>query len=214
MARRPGSPAEPPSRMARATARASSPVACGPSSRLKATSGGRAATRTAPAVGCMRSGPKSGRRPSAIRCARPGGPALAQLGARAPVGQQAVEEDGQAELAEGVGQRERLGQRGAALLRGPEDDGRDVDGPDVRMKALVAREVDALDRFAGAARQRLVERPGLGREGEDGAVVIGVLVAVEDAGAAGGEGVADGVEGDGVAALGDVGDGEEHAQST
>ena len=44
-------------------------------------------------------------------------PALAQLGARAPVGQQAVEEDGQAELAEGVAQRERLGQRGAALLR-------------------------------------------------------------------------------------------------
>jgi len=82
------------------------------------------------------------------------------------------------------------------------------------MKALVAAEVDALDGFAGAVRQRLVEGPGLGREGEDGAVVIGVLVAVEDPGAAGGEGVADDVEGDGVAALGDVGDGEERAQST
>ena len=42
MARRPGRPAGPPSRMARAIARAAAPVACGPSSRLKATSGGRA----------------------------------------------------------------------------------------------------------------------------------------------------------------------------
>ena len=84
----------------------------------------------------------------------------------------------------------------------------------MRVKPLVTAEVDALDRFAGAVRQRLVEGPWLGREREDGAVVVGVLVAVEDAGAAGGEGVADGVEDGGVAALGDVGDGEEHAQST
>ena len=142
------------------------------------------------------------------------GAALAQLGARAPVGQQPVEEDGQAELAEGVAQRERLGQRGAALLRRAEDDGRDVDRPHVRVKPLVTGEVDARDRFTGAAGQRLVHGPWLGGEREDGAVVVGVLVAVEDAGAAGGEGLADGVEDRGVAALGHVGDGEQHAQRT
>ena len=62
----PAAPASPPSRMARGDAPR---VVCGraaaPSSRLKATSGGRAATSTAPAVGCMRAGPKSGVRPSA-----------------------------------------------------------------------------------------------------------------------------------------------------
>ena len=131
-----------------------------------------------------------------------------------PSASSAVEEDGQAELAEGVAQRERLGERGAALLGGAEDDGRDVDGPDVRVQPLVAGEVDALDRLARAARQRLVQRPRLGGEREDGAVVVGVLVAVEDARAAGGEGLADGVEDRGVAALGDVGDGEQHAQRT
>ena len=156
MARRPGSPAGPPSRMARATARASSPVAGGPSSRLKATSGGRAATRTAPARRVHAVGPEVGAQAVGHPLREPRGPALAQLGARAPVGQQAVEEDGQAELAEGVAQRERLGQRGAALLRGAKDDGRDVDRPDVRVQPVVAREVDALDRLARAARQRLV----------------------------------------------------------
>ena len=62
--------------------------------------------------------------------------------------------------------------------------------------------------------ERLVQRPRLGGEREDGAVVVGVGVAVEHARAAGGEGGADGVEDRGVAALGDVGDGEQHAQST
>ena len=64
------------------------------------------------------------------------------------------------------------------------------------------------------AAQRLVQRARLAGEREDGAVVVGVGVAVEHARAAGGEGGADGVEHRGVAALGDVGDGEQHAQST
>jgi hypothetical protein len=51
----------------------------------------------------------------------------------------------------------------------------------VRVKALTACDVDPLDRFAGAAGQRLVERLRLGGEREDGAVVVGVLVAIEDA---------------------------------
>jgi hypothetical protein len=78
----------------------------------------------------------------------------------------------------------------------------------------VAAEVDALDRLACAVGQRLVQGPRLGGEGVDGAVVVGVLVAIEDARAAGGEGLADGVEDRGIAALGDVGDGEQHAQRT
>ena len=100
-----------------------------------------------------------------MRCARPAGAAAAQLGARAPVGQQAVEEDGQAELAEGVGERERLGRGGAALVGAAEDDGRDVDGADVRVQSVVAREVDALDRRARAGGQRLVQRPAARRRG-------------------------------------------------
>ena len=81
-------------------------------------------------------GRSRGSRPSAIRCARPGGAAPAQLGARAPAGQQAVEEDGQAELAEGVGQRERLGQRGAALRRrSRKTTGATSMAPDVRVQA-------------------------------------------------------------------------------
>ena len=56
-ARRAG-PRSPPSRIRAAIARASSSVAGGASSTLKATSGGRAATSTAPAVGCSCAGPE------------------------------------------------------------------------------------------------------------------------------------------------------------
>ena len=49
IARTPGSPSSPPSRISAAIRRASSSVAGGASSTLKATSGGRAATSTAPA---------------------------------------------------------------------------------------------------------------------------------------------------------------------
>ena len=52
-----GQPSSPPSRIAAAIARASSSVAGGASSRLKAISGGRAATSVAPAVGCSAGGP-------------------------------------------------------------------------------------------------------------------------------------------------------------
>ncbi len=61
IARRPGIPRSPPSRTAAAIVRASCTVAGGASWRLKATSGSRAATSVAPALGCSRGGPKSGR---------------------------------------------------------------------------------------------------------------------------------------------------------
>jgi hypothetical protein len=44
--------------------------------------------------------------------------------------------------------------------------------------------------------------------------MVGVGMAVQDARAAGGEGGPDGVEHRGVATFGDVGDGQQHAQST
>ena len=77
-------PSSPPSRIRAAIARASSSVAGGASSTLNATSGGRAATSTAPAVGCSRGGPKSGASSPAVDPALElGRAAAAQLGARA-----------------------------------------------------------------------------------------------------------------------------------
>src|SRR5919199_6464709 len=75
IARRPGRPSRPLSRIRAAIALASSSVAGGASSTLKAMSGGRAATSVAPAVGCGRGGPKSGwSSPSAMRRASAAGP--------------------------------------------------------------------------------------------------------------------------------------------
>src|SRR5271166_360461 len=72
IARTPGRPSRPPSRISAATARASATLAGPASCTLNATSGSRAPRSVAPAVGCSRGGPKSGRsRPSAIRSARP-----------------------------------------------------------------------------------------------------------------------------------------------
>jgi hypothetical protein len=56
-ARTPGSPSSPPSRISAAIRRASASVAGGASSTLNATSGPRAATSVAPAVGCGCGGP-------------------------------------------------------------------------------------------------------------------------------------------------------------
>ena len=110
-ARTPGRPSSPPSRTSAATRRASSTVAGGASSRLKATSGGRAATRTAPCSrGRARAGRSRARRPSSA----PGAP---QRRPRAAARERAVEVDGQAQLAEQVGGEQRLGARRAAPRR-------------------------------------------------------------------------------------------------
>ena len=95
---------------------------------------------------------RAGRR--RIRCGEARGAAAAQLGARAPVGQQRRR-----------GRRAGRARRGRRRARAPrrtaaprcsaraEDDGRDVEGADVRVQPVVAREVDALDRLARAARR-------------------------------------------------------------
>ena len=158
MARRPGSPSGPPSRMARAM-------------RLRVGAGRRRAElevegderraggdehRAGGRVHAV--GPEVGRRPSAIRCARPAAPPRRSSARVRPPASSAVEEDGQAELAEGVGQRERLGQRGAALLRGRgRRSGATSMRADVRVQALrgALRSMRSIG-FAGAVRQRLV----------------------------------------------------------
>jgi hypothetical protein len=76
----------------------------------------------------------------------------------------------------------------------------------------VRGQVDPLDRLARALQQRLVQPARLPGEREDAAVVVRVAVDVEQARAAGDEGGADGVERLAVAALRDVGDGEQQGR--
>ena len=98
---------------------------------------------------------------------------------------------------------------GGLLAGGIEPDQRaDVQRPDAGMKAAVAAHVDALDRDRGSRRQQLVEFPRVAVEGDDGAVVLGVGVAVEQAALAV-ERRANRRDHRGVAALGEVGDSEQ-----
>ena len=77
------------------------------------------------------------RRRPALR--QPGGSALAQLGARAPVRELAVEEHGDPGPADRVGGQQRLGDRRAALRLLEEHDRRDVERADARVQAVVPR---------------------------------------------------------------------------
>ena len=108
-----------------------------------------------------------------------------------------------------MGEQQRLGHGGPALGVGAVDDRRDVEHPHARVHAGVGGQVDPLDRLARAFQQRQVQRARLAREREHGAVVVGVGVDVEQPRAAGDERGADRVERRDVAALGDVGDGEQ-----
>ena len=121
IARTPGRPSGPPSRIIPAIQRASSNVVGGASSRLKATSRGRAPTRTAPAVGMDRRRAEVG--PQAAVGDPPGQlgqAAAAELGAGAPDGGHlAVEEDGEVELGgEQLGGATGLGDRRASRISG------------------------------------------------------------------------------------------------
>ena len=132
-------------------------VAGGASSTLNATSGGRAPTSTAPAVGCSCGGPKSGfSSPVSIRCRERGRAAAAQLGAGAAVGEHPVQKDGQLELlAEPVGEHERLGARGAAIGVVEEHDRCDVERADARVDAVVgAMSIVAVAMCAAASTRR------------------------------------------------------------
>ena len=150
MARSPGRPSGPPSRRRAAMSRAVCPSAGGASSRLKATSGARAATSVAPALGWGRRGPKSGRSsPARRRSASPARPPRRELGAGAPPGEGSVEEDREPELlGEQVGDEQRLGAGRSLVAPVNEDDGHDVDGTYVRVKPPRGAEVDGPHRGA------------------------------------------------------------------
>ena len=87
--------------------------------------------------------------------------ALAQLGARAPVGQLAVEEDGDAGRADRVGGEQRLGDRRAALRVVEVDDRRDVERADARVQPVVVAQVDP----RGGRRRRRRRARGAARPG-------------------------------------------------
>ena len=197
---------------------ASSSVAGGASSTLNATSGGRAATSVAPAVGCGARRAEVGlqlaaamRRASSLRAA------AAQLGARAarrrarrrgtPAARSSAREQ--------VGGDERLGAGGAAVGRVEVDDRRDVERADVRVHALVR----GAGRSARRPRARPRAAPAPASPGSPASVKTQRLwsgsewTSSSSAPPRARERVADRVDRRVVAPLGDVGDGEQHGRS-
>ncbi len=112
--------------------------------------------------------------------------AAAQLLARAlrsllVGGELAVEEHGHIELgADPLGEDERL-RAGRAAVLGPQiDDGRDVQGADMRVLPSPTRDhVDPLHSLPSAAQDRLRDRPLTARDGEHRPVVVAVEMDVE-----------------------------------
>ena len=126
-------------------------------STLKATSGGRAATSTAPAVGCGAARAEVGHELARSRCAPPAPPGRRGGCQRArvlgPGRQLAVEEHRHAELlADQRGGGERLGAGGAAPLLVEVDDRHHVERAHVRVDARRARR-------GRSARPRRARRP-------------------------------------------------------
>ena len=166
----------------------------GSAARLNATSGGLAATSVAPAVGCIRGGPKSGRsaaRGSAVAghpLGQPGDPTAAQLRARraeparSPA-ELAVQEHRHRQLrADPVGDDERLGARRPARRGIQVDDRRHVQRADVRdadpagssRRRGSRRSRRSARRPRGPREHRVRERSGRPGEREHRAVVVGV----------------------------------------
>ena len=140
-----------------------------------------------------------------------GGSALAEVGALVALGagrKLAVEEDGDAERGDPLsglaGGRHRCL---VAIVQLP-DDRADIEGADVRVQALMGAEVDQVDGVGGARHQRLDELGRLGRHREDAAVVLGVVVAVENSGVCA-QGRLQGADHADVPALGEVRDSDE-----
>ena len=147
---------------------------------------------------------------AAVDCLlKPLGAALAQLRARAPARERAVEEHRQLELErKRVGEDQRLGDRGAAIGGVEVHDRRDVDRAHARVHSLVPGQVDALDGDARGVGDMACQRPRLTPDREHRAMVVRVGRYVDEPGAERG---ADGIDGRLVATFGDVGDGEQHA---
>ena len=159
-------PRLPPSRMAAAIARASSSVAGGASSTLNATSGGRAATSAAPAVGCEPGGPKSGRSSPvghARARARPGRRGAARRACGRRPARRTGRRAARARWPSSVGEHERLGHRRAALLRRRGSTiGATSIAPDVRVDAARGsrRSIGATAWRAPADERAGASRPG------------------------------------------------------
>ena len=174
---------------------------------MKATSGGRAATSTAPLRGSSRRGPKSGASsPASIRCVEAGEAAAAQLRARAPVGERAVEQDRQARAAELLAGDERRGAGRAAPRVVEEDDRRHVERADVRVAAARLAQVDQPATGAGAGDERADDLLRVAGERVHAAVMVGIGVDVEQPRAGRAERLADRGDDGRVASLGDVRD--------
>ena len=147
------------SRIAAAIARASASVAGGSSSRLKAISGGRAATSVAPAVGCSSRRAVVGRR-AALRAARRVRPCAAPRACARPRARRRGT-PGCPARADRVGGQQRLGDRRAALRLLEEHDRRDVERADARVQAVVL----GAGRSARPPRRRRPRARGAARPG-------------------------------------------------
>ena len=150
-------------------------------STLNAISGRRAPTRTQPARGSSRTGPRSGDElagvDSPLELARP----TAAKQRRPDSGRDlAVQEDRKREvLADAVRERER-GCFGDLELVGPHrDEGHDVRGADARVDTLVLSQVDSFARVGDPVDERLDELRLRSREREDRSVMVGINVDVE-----------------------------------
>jgi hypothetical protein len=138
------------------------------------------------------------------------GPPTSERGAGAATREDAVEEHGEVERhGQAVGEDERLGGGGAAILLAEVDDRRDVDGTHAGVDALVRLQIDGGDGLSGPADDGLGQLAGVAREGVRAAVVVGVGVDVEEGRA---EGVCDPVDGGLVAALRYVGVGQQRGR--
>ena len=130
------------------------------------------------------------------------------LGVLRPRGELPVEKHRHSDLlADQRRRREHLADRGAVPLLVQVHHRHHVQRADVRMDSRVRADVDARHRGAGTAEKRLRHLSLARREREDGAVVIGVCVEVEEA--RGRERPPDRLERDEIAALADIGHGHE-----
>ena len=193
IARSPGRPSTPPSRIKLAMRCASRRLAGEASSRLNATNGSLAATSVAPAVGCIRGGPKSGRNSPALkRCAKPTTPPRRSSARVRPCARSPYKRTGHAEiLAEAGGHNKRLSARSAPLTRVEVDEGhRRRARPHVGARRSPQRPGPAQLRRAQqlSAHRRVGHRTrALGaREREHRTVVISIGVNIEQARGSGG----------------------------
>ena len=131
--------------------------------------------------GVQSGGPKSGcSSPASIRRWSADGPPRLSSRAGSSAGEDPVQEHGERELvAEQVGQHERLGAGGAAVLLGEVDDRRDVDGADARVHALMRVELDRTHRLLAPRATAWASSPGGPGQGIGAAVVVDVGVNVE-----------------------------------